>query len=170
MKRILLQRISWTGVVLGLAAAAAAGAGAESPVPPPSTGKAAQLAWAFQPIKPSEPPADPSGWSVNPIDRFIRAKLREHRLEPADPADPRTLLRRVTFDLTGLPPTPEEVDIFLADQSPVSYERLVDRLLASPHYGEHWGRHWLDVARYADTGGFETDVGGDREFADRLLA
>ncbi len=118
----------------------------------------ASAAWAFEPVRKVEPPADPDGWSANPVDRFIRAKLRERGLRPAGPADRRTLIRRVTFDLTGLPPTPEEVADFLADRSPTAYEKVVDRLLASPHYGERWARHWLDVARYADTGGFEADL------------
>ena len=113
--------------------------------------------WAFKPVAAVEPPADPSGWSRGPVDRFIRAGLREHDLQPTPPADKATLLRRVTFDLTGLPPTPEEVDAFLKDVAPDAYEKVVDRLLDSPRYGERWGRHWLDVARYADTGGFEAD-------------
>jgi hypothetical protein len=113
--------------------------------------------WSFEPVRKVEPPADPGGPSANPIDRFLRAKLREHGLAPAGPADRRTLIRRVTFDLTGLPPTPEDVDAFVNDPSPAAYEALVERLLASPHYGERWGRHWLDVVRYADTGGFEVD-------------
>jgi hypothetical protein len=117
----------------------------------------AEKPWAFQPGRKVQPPADPDGWSANPIDRFIRARLRERGLKPAAPADRRALFRRVTFDLIGLPPTPEEVDAFLADRSPDAFARVVDRLLASPHYGERWGRHWLDVARYADTGGFEAD-------------
>jgi hypothetical protein len=113
--------------------------------------------WAFTAVKRTEPPADATGWAVGPIDRFILAKLREQDLSPAGPADKRTLLRRVNFDLTGLPPTPEEMDAFLADDSPDAYEKIIDRLLASPRYGERWGRHWLDVVRYADTGGFEGD-------------
>jgi hypothetical protein len=113
--------------------------------------------WAFTPIPKVVPPADPAGWSANPIDRFVRARLREHGLQPAGPADKRTLIRRVTFDLVGLPPTPAEVDDFLADRSPAALATVVDRLLASPQYGERWGRHWLDVVRYADTGGFEVD-------------
>jgi hypothetical protein len=113
--------------------------------------------WAFERLRKAEPPDDPSGWSANAVDRFIRAKLQAQGLQPADPADRRTLIRRVTFDVIGLPPTPEEVDAFVKNDSPEAYEKLVDRLLASPHYGERWGRHWLDVARYADTGGFEAD-------------
>jgi Protein of unknown function (DUF1553)/Protein of unknown function (DUF1549) len=117
----------------------------------------AEKRWAFEPVRKVNPPADPSGWSANPIDCFVRAKLGEHGLRPAGPADKRTLIRRVTFDLTGLPPTPEEVDAFLADDPPDAFAKVVERLLASPHYGERWGRHWLDVVRYADTGGFEAD-------------
>jgi hypothetical protein len=113
--------------------------------------------WAFRSIPVVEPTADPSGWAADPLDRFIRAKQRERGLEPTGTADKRTLLRRVTFDLIGLPPTPEEIDAFLKDDSPDAYEKVVDRLLASPHYGERWGRHWLDVVRYADSGGFEAD-------------
>src|SRR5262249_27354190 len=114
--------------------------------------------WAFEAVRDVEPPPDPDGWSANPVDRFVRAQLRDRGLEPAGPADRRTWIRRVTFDLTGLPPAPGEVDAFLADRAPGAWGRLVERLLASPRYGERWGRHWLDVVRYADTGGFETDL------------
>ena len=93
-------------------------------------------------------------WAKSPIDRFILTKLLEKGLTPAPSADKLSLLRRITFDLTGLPPTPQEVDAFLTDKSPTAYEKVVDRLLASPRYGERWGRHWLDVARYADTKGY----------------
>jgi hypothetical protein len=112
----------------------------------------------FEPIAQVEPPADASGWSANPIDCFIRAKQREHGLRPAAPADKRTLIRRASFDLTGLPPRPEEVADFLEDASPNAFARVVDRLLSSPRYGERWGRHWLDLVRYADTGGYESDL------------
>ncbi|MBX9627773.1 MAG: PSD1 and planctomycete cytochrome C domain-containing protein [Gemmataceae bacterium] len=109
--------------------------------------------WAFRPVtRPVPPPGH-----ANPIDAFVRAKLAEKGWAPAPPADPRALLRRLTFDLTGLPPTADELDVFAADPSPASYERAVDRLLASPHYGERWARHWLDVARYAETCGYERD-------------
>ena len=107
--------------------------------------------WSFQPV--SEPPlptVKAGGWARTPIDRFILAKLEGKSLKPAPPADRRTLIRRATLDLIGLPPTPEETDAFLADKSPDAFAKVVDRLLASPHYGERWGRHWLDVARYAD--------------------
>jgi hypothetical protein len=117
----------------------------------------AEKPWAFEPVRKVGPPADPSGWSANPIDRFVRARQAGRGLAPAGPADRAALLRRVAFDLTGLPPAPEEVDAFLADKSPDAYARVVERLLASPAYGERWGRHWLDVVRYADTGGFEAD-------------
>jgi cytochrome c553 len=110
--------------------------------------------WAFQPVKrPEVPKTDPS-----PIDAFILAKLAEHKLILSPPADKRTLLRRVTFDLTGLPPTPDELAAFEKDTSPTAFEKVVDRLLASPHYGERWGRHWLDVARYADSNGMDENT------------
>ena len=112
--------------------------------------------WAFQPIQPrSAPEIRNSKLEIrNSIDAFLLVKLAEKGLEFAPEADQRTLLRRVTFDLTGVPPTPDEAATFLADTAPGAYERLVDRLLASPHYGERWGRHWLDVAGYADSDGY----------------
>jgi mono/diheme cytochrome c family protein len=114
---------------------------------------AATAHWAFQPVR--KPPVPPStGWSDNPIDAFIARKLEAAGLAPSPEADRRTLLRRVTFDLTGLPPTEAETAAFLNDHSPDAYARLVDRLLASPRYGERWGRHWLDVARYSDSKGY----------------
>ena len=112
--------------------------------------------WAYRPL--SREIRNPKPEIRNPIDGFIRAKLAEKGLTPSPPADPRAFIRRVTFDLTGLPPTPDEVEAFVGDASPQAAERLVDRLLASPQYGERWGRHWLDVARYADSGGYEGDV------------
>jgi hypothetical protein len=127
--------------------------GTASAKDPPS----AEQRWAFQPVQRVDVPTQPANWSANPIDRFVMAKLREHGLQSVGPADKRTLIRRASFDLIGLPPTPEEVDSFLADRSPDAFAKVVDRLLASPHYGERWGRHWLDVVRYADTGGFEAD-------------
>src|SRR6185369_2057551 len=96
-------------------------------------------------------------WAQNPIDSFVLAKLERAGLSPSPPADKRALARRAYFDLTGLPPTPQQLATFLADQSPDAWPRLIDELLASPHYGERWGRHWLDVARYADSNGFEHD-------------
>jgi hypothetical protein len=120
-------------------------------------GEGVRRPWSFAPLRQTTPPADPSGWSEDPIDQFLRARQRDQGLVPASPADRRKLLRRVTFDLVGLPPTPADVEAFLADRSPEAWAKVVDRLLASPQYGERWGRHWLDVARYADTGGFEAD-------------
>jgi len=107
--------------------------------------------WSFQPIVPPSPPKVRNFEAAKtPIDAFILAKLEEKGLAPAGPADRRTLIRRVTFDLIGLPPTPEEVDAFLNDKPPDAFARVVDRLLASPHYGERWARHWLDVSRYGE--------------------
>jgi hypothetical protein len=114
--------------------------------------------WAYQPVRrPAPPPVQNQGSVRNPIDAFVLARLEAKGLTPAPPADRRTLVRRVWYDLTGLPPTPEQVDAFVNDPSPDAYEKLVDRLLASPHYGEKWGRHWLDLVRYAETNGFEFD-------------
>jgi len=108
--------------------------------------------WSFQPItNPPIPAVDPSLRVKNPIDHFIFSKLNKHGLRPADETDPQSAIRRVTYNLTGLPPTPEEIQSFTQDSRPDSWERLLDRLLARPHYGERWGRHWLDVVRYADT-------------------
>lgn len=109
--------------------------------------------WAYQPLAKVTPPTA----ATNPIDAFIDTKLAETGVTPAPRADKRTLLRRVTYDLTGLPPTPEEMDAFLADDAPDAFEKVVDRLLASPRYGEQWARHWLDVVRYADTSGYAND-------------
>ncbi len=117
--------------------------------------------WSLQPIDGSPPPVPagmPSSWAANPIDAFVFEKLAEKGLSPSPPADRRTLIRRLTYDLIGLPPTPEEVEAFLADDREDAYERLVDRLLASPHHGERWGRHWLDVVRFGESNGFERNV------------
>jgi hypothetical protein len=114
--------------------------------------------WCWQPVRPQTPPAvRDAAWPRDPADRFILAKLEEKALRPAAPADKRTLLRRVTFDLTGLPPTPEEIDAFLADLAPDAYEKVVDRLLRSPRFGERWARHWLDLVRYGESRGHEFD-------------
>ncbi len=109
--------------------------------------------WAYQPVRQTEPPAV----AAHPVDAFIRARLRDEGFQPAAQADRVTLIRRVHYDLLGLPPSPEEVDAFLADASERAYELMVDRALASGHYGERWGRHWLDMARYADSDGYEKD-------------
>ncbi|HXX95063.1 MAG TPA: DUF1549 domain-containing protein, partial [Planctomycetota bacterium] len=120
--------------------------------------------WAFRPLGPSAPPAvKETGWVRTPVDRFILAKLEARGIAPNASIDRRRLIRRVTLDLTGLPPTPEEVDAFVNDASPEAYPKLLDRLLASPAYGERWARHWLDLARFAESHGFEQDY--DREGA-----
>src|SRR6187401_846727 len=114
--------------------------------------------WAFKaPARPDLPGTKNKRWPVNPIDRFILARLEKESLKPSPAADKITLLRRLSLDLIGLPPTIAEVDTYLADKSPAAYEKQIDRLLASPHYGERWGRLWLDAARYADSDGFEKD-------------
>jgi hypothetical protein len=120
-------------------------------------GPAKEAPWAFRPVRKVRPPDDPSGWSATPVDRFVRAAMREHHLSPTSPADKRTLLRRMSFDLLGLPPTLEEVEAFQRDESPNATARVVERLLASPLYGERWGRHWMDLVRYADTAGDNAD-------------
>jgi mono/diheme cytochrome c family protein len=115
--------------------------------------------WSFKKVsRPAVPVAKNASRARTPIDQFIFHTLEAKGLTPAPEADRRTLIRRATFDLHGLPPAPEEVEAFVKDQDPKAYEKLIDRLLASARYGERWGRHWLDVVRYADTGGFETDV------------
>jgi mono/diheme cytochrome c family protein len=115
--------------------------------------------WAFQPTRRTTPPRPTlASWSKNPIDAFLFAAMKARGLRPAPKAERRTLIRRASLDVTGLPPAPEEVEAFVNDKAPDAYERLVDRLLASPHYGERWARHWLDLVRYADSGGFEFDV------------
>ncbi len=127
--------------------------------------KAGQDWWSLQPVAPvTVPTISPeqgkigsADWTLNPIDRFVRSKLIDNGLQPSPAADRRTLIRRLSFDLLGLPPTPEAIEVFLKDPDPRAYEKLVDHLLASPHYGERWARHWLDIAHYADTHGFERD-------------
>jgi hypothetical protein len=115
--------------------------------------------WSFRPsLRPSLPEVKDRSWPRSPIDFFILAELEKHGLRPAPAADKRTLIRRATFDLTGLPPTPRDVEEFLADDSPGAFARVVDRLLDSPRYGERWGRHWLDVARYADSNGLDENI------------
>ncbi|RMG33405.1 MAG: DUF1553 domain-containing protein [Planctomycetota bacterium] len=145
-----------------------------APWPKSSTRVAAQMRqrtdwWSFRPV--ADPPvpdvadtaaatADPAGrvWSAHPIDRFVLRRLRQRGLVPAPPADRRTLIRRVYFDMLGLPPTQAEIAAFLGDRRPDAWPRLVDRLLADPRYGERWGRHWLDVVRYAESDGFRQDA------------
>jgi hypothetical protein len=114
--------------------------------------------WCWQPLRPHQPPqVKLTSWALDPSDRFLLARLEAKGLRPAGPADRRTLLRRVSFDLIGLPPTPEEILAFVNDQSPEAFAKVVDRLLASPHFGERWGRHWLDLVRYAESRGHEYD-------------
>lgn len=117
-----------------------------------------KLPWSFEAVKVPAIPAAGEGWARNPIDRFIAAKLAAENVKPSPAAAKLTLLRRVSLDLTGLPPAPAEIEAFLADSSPAAYEHLVDRLLQSPHYGERWARQWLDLARYADSDGYEKDL------------
>ncbi|MDR3637122.1 MAG: DUF1549 domain-containing protein, partial [Isosphaeraceae bacterium] len=119
---------------------------------------AERQSWAYQPLKPVAPPPVRGGsWAQTPVDRFILAKLEEKRLDPNPPAAKRSLVRRAYLDLIGLPPTPEEVDAFVNDTRSDAFEHVIDHLLASPHYGERWGRHWLDLARFAESHGFEHD-------------
>jgi hypothetical protein len=137
--------------VLGLLAAAAAGGA--------SPADAGGDHWSFRPVRRTDPPrVRDAAWCRTPVDAFILDRLERAGLKPNAPADKAALLRRVTFDLTGLPPAPEEVEAFLADTSPDAYTKVVDRLLASPHYGERWAQHWLDVARFAETHGYESDL------------
>src|SRR5690349_18071080 len=111
--------------------------------------------WAFEPLAhPSLPAVRDTSWAANEIDRFVLARLEEQDMRPAPPADRRTLLRRASFDLIGLPPTQREIDDFEHDAAPDAFARAIDRLLESPHYGERWGRYWLDVARYGETKGY----------------
>lgn len=128
--------------------------------------------WSLQPVRKSHVPLVKNRrWVRNDVDRFVLAKLEQKGLEPASDADKRTLIRRATFDLTGLPPTPEEVDAFLADKSSKAFEKVVNRLLASSAYGERWGRHWLDVVRYADTSGCNSDypIPDARKYRDYVI-
>jgi hypothetical protein len=116
-----------------------------------SAAVAGQGLWSLQPVRNSVPrPVRNEVWPSSPIDRFILAKLEQHGLAPAPAADKATLIRRASFDLIGLPPTPEEIDAFIRDDSPTAFSQVVERLLASPHYGERWGRYRLDVARYGE--------------------
>ncbi len=130
----------------------------ETSAAPPYDFDQARKFWSFQPIRDPAPPriSDPA-WNKTAIDRFVKAKLDEKHLVPLGAASKRALIRRATFDLTGLPPTPEEVAAFLADPSASAFDKVIDRLLASQQYGERWGRHWLDLVRYADTSGCNAD-------------
>ncbi len=142
-------------VLLVLWSALAAG----QPAPPAETAPVnPNQHWSLRPLsKPPLPEVKNKAWAATPIDRFVLARLEEKQIQPNAPADKRTLLRRLCFDLIGLPPTPEELAAFLTDKSADAYERVVDRLLASPRYGERWARHWLDVVHYAETHGHDQD-------------
>src|SRR5687768_11489435 len=141
-------------VALAALTAPAMAAGGE-PVAPSGS---AQTWWSFRPVEPHAAPAVKDGaWPRGDLDRFVLAKLESQGMQPPPEGSKRTLIRRATFDLTGLPPTPEEVDAFLADESSDAFAKVVDRLLAASAYGERWGRHWLDVVRYADTSGCNGD-------------
>ncbi len=149
MKRCVLFGVLavWTVASIGLAA--------DEPTDPGVFARARAMHWAFQPVREPKPPVvSNTAWVSSPLDAFILARLEVKGLSPSPSADRRTLIRRASFDLIGLPPTPDEVEAFVHDPSSDAYRRLLDRLLASPHYGERWGRHWLDVARYADTRGY----------------
>src|SRR5262245_55599372 len=120
--------------------------------------RAAEPWWSLRPlVRPAVPVVRDRAWPRTPVDAFVLARLEQLNLRPAPEADRRTLIRRLSFDLVGLPPSPEDVEAFLTDPRPDAYERLVERLLASPAYGERWGRHWLDVAHYGDTHGYDKD-------------
>ena len=127
--------------------------------PPETFSREQREHWAYQPVKSAQPPpVKDAAWVKNPIDRFILGELEKLEMPHARQADRVALIRRLSFDLIGLPPSPREVADFVGDDRPDAYERLVDRLLASPHYGERWGQHWLDLAHYADSNGFELDA------------
>jgi hypothetical protein len=150
------------GFMLALTAAGLLLAADEPPAPLGTYTAIERRQWEFQPRTDPKPPAFTDSaaktWIKTPVDAFILAGLRKAGLKPAPAAYRATLLRRITFDLTGLPPTPEELDAFISDKSPNAWAKVVDRLLASPHYGEQWGRHWLDVVRFAESDGYEYDM------------
>ena len=132
---------------------------ADSHLVPPEVNEETRSFWAFNPPRrPQVPQLAHDQWSRDTIDRFVYAKLTDANLTPNPPATRQTLIRRAFYDLTGLPPTPEQVANFVSDDSPNAYARLIDRLLASPHYGEKWGRHWLDLVRFAETNSYERDA------------
>ena len=136
-------------------------AGAPYPAEPLAPRRAGADWWSLRPIRRVEPPVfhgSAAAWIRTPVDAFILRGLEAAGLEPAPPADRATMIRRVTFDLIGLPPTPEQVEAFVGDPDPMAYDALIDRLLASPHYGERWGRHWLDVVRFGESQGYETNL------------
>src|SRR5262245_28785597 len=153
MAPVLLKRSVWLALACVMTTALVAAAGEDYVITPRQRDH-----WAWKPpVRPAVPTVRDGAWVRNPIDAFVLARLEATGLRPAPPAAREQLLRRVTFDLTGLPPTPEEMDAFLGDRSPDAWEKVVDRLLASPAYGERWGRHWLDLARFAESNGYEFD-------------
>lgn len=158
LEQWVLSGAPWPG---GAAGQLAEAGGADQAHDGPMTIEEGRDYWAYRPVvRPDVPGSDAvvdPAWREHPVDAFIYARLAEAGLEPNPEADRRTLIRRATYDLTGLPPTPEEVAAFVADESPDAYDKLIDRLLASPHYGEKWARHWLDAVRYAETDGYERD-------------
>ena len=114
--------------------------------------------WSYGPIRHTEPPVQENDdWSINAIDKFVLSRAQSKGVRPNDKVELTKLIRRASYDLIGLAPTREEVETFIADESPDAYSKLIDRLLASPHYGERWGRHWLDVARFGESHGYESD-------------
>jgi hypothetical protein len=154
MREVVLSA-TWLAMVVGVHLSAAADEAARSE---PAITSSDREHWAFRPLAVATVPhVSDTSWPRNPIDEFILAALREAELEPSPEADRLTLIRRATLDLTGLPPTPHDVDQFLADDQAGAYERVIDRLLAAPAYGERWAQHWLDLARFAETDGFELD-------------
>ena len=157
MPRLLASLLALTLLVGGLPAA-------DKPYADPPLTVADRAHWAFvPPVRPPLPAVKDTAWVRNPIDRFVLARLDAAELTPSVAADRLTLIRRLSFDLTGLPPTPAEIDRFVTDAAPDAYEKLVERLLASPHHGERWGQHWLDAVRFAESNGYEAD--GDRPHA-----
>ncbi|MBL8859819.1 MAG: DUF1549 domain-containing protein [Planctomycetes bacterium] len=157
LERWVAMGAPWPGAVV--VDAPDAPAGAMKPTKTPIDFEKAREFWAFRPPVRTEPAATKNTqWAWSTIDRFLMGAMEKAGVTPVGDADKRTWLRRVTFDLTGLPPTPEEISAFEADRSPQAFETIVDRLLASPAYGERWGRHWLDVARYAESSGKDTNV------------
>ncbi len=148
----------WVQIGLPMSAKKIADDAGVKRIVPPSVSAETMRFWAFRPVRrPAAPKVKNAAWTTNPIDNFILSKLEAKHLTPAAPASKIALLRRATYDLTGLPPTPAQVRAFLADADPKAYEKVVDRLLASPQYGERWGRHWLDLVRYAESNSFERD-------------
>ena len=149
MRRIQTM-LAWLAVASASVVAVAAGTSKEAATAP---------LWSFAPVRvPPVPRVNDAAWAKSPLDCFVLARVEAAGAKPAPQADRRTLVRRATYDLTGLPPTPEEVEAFVNDASPDAFAKVVDRLLASPHYGERWGRHWLDVVRYADSNGLDENV------------